>query len=145
MLRSLVGSEMCIRDRDSESESDEKIDIAHMCFMTNESTSKVTPELSIEDCELSIDELGEAFEELSQNYDFLKKEIFKMKKKNESLNHKIFILTKEKGELFSTLASTQKDFDNYKISCKGKFSLVDEDEISMLKKKIDSRKSFKEM
>ena len=34
-----------------------------------------------------------------------------MKKENESLNHKIFTLTKEKDELFSTLTSTQKDFD----------------------------------
>ena len=56
---------------DSESESDEEIDTAHMCFMANESTSKVTPVTSIKDCESS--ELGEAFEELSQNYDFLKK------------------------------------------------------------------------
>ena len=57
-----------------------------MCFMANESTSKVTPDTSI-DYELSIDELGEAFEELSHNYDFLKKKYLKMKKENESLNH----------------------------------------------------------
>ena len=52
-----------------------------------------------------MDELGEAFEELSHNYDFLKKKYLKMKKENESLNHKVFILTKEKDELFSTLTS----------------------------------------
>ena len=57
-----------------------------MCFMANESTSKVTPNSSF-DCELSMDELGEAFEELSHNYDFLKKKYVKMKKENESLNH----------------------------------------------------------
>ena len=61
-----------------------------------------------------------------------------MKKENESLNHKVFILIKEKDELFSTLSSTQKDFDDYKISCKGKFSQIDENEISILKEKIDS-------
>ena len=109
-----------------------------MCFMANESTSKVTPDTSIEGCELSIYELGEAFEELSQNYDFLKKKYLKMKKENESLNRKIFTLTKEKDELFSTLTSTQKDFDAYKISYKGKFLLVDKDEIFMLKNKINT-------
>ena len=61
-----------------------------------------------------------------------------MKKENESLNHQVFNLTKEKDELLSTLVSTQKDFDNYKVSCKGKFPQVDEKEISMLKEKIDS-------
>jgi len=64
---------------DSESESDEEVDTANMCFMANESTSKVTPDTSIY-CELSIDELGETFEELSHNYDFLKKKYLKMKK-----------------------------------------------------------------
>ena len=85
-----------------------------------------------------MDELGEAFEELSHNYDFLKKKYLKMKKENESLNHKVFTLTKEKEDLLSTLVSTQKDFDNYKISCKGKFPQFDKNEISMLKEKIDS-------
>ena len=41
----------------SESESDEEVDTANVCFMTNESTSKVTPNTSF-DCELSMDELG---------------------------------------------------------------------------------------
>ena len=40
--------------------------------------------------------------------------------------------------MLSTLVSTQKDFDNYKISCKGKFPQVNENEIFMLKEKIDS-------
>ena len=90
---------------DLESESDEEVDTANMCFMANESTSKVTPDTSI-DCELSIDEIGEAFEELSHNYDFLKKKYLKMKKENVSLNHKVFTLSKEKDELLSTLVST---------------------------------------
>ena len=106
---------------DSESESDKEVDTAHMCFMANDNTNKVTPESSIDDCELSMDELVEAFEELSHNYDFLKKKYLKMKKENETLNHKIFILTKEKDDLFLTLTSTQKDFDAYKIYCKAKF------------------------
>ena len=32
---------------DSESESDEEVDTANMCFMANESTSKVTPDISV--------------------------------------------------------------------------------------------------
>ena len=61
-----------------------------------------------------------------------------MKKENEALNNKIVILTKEKDDLFSTLTSTQKDFDVYKISCKTKFSLIDKDKIFILKNKINS-------
>jgi len=40
--------------------------------------------------------------------------------------------------LLSTLVATQNDFDNYKISCKGKSPLVDSNEITMLKERIDS-------
>ena len=83
-----------------------------------------------------MDELGEAFKELSNNYDFLK-EVFKIKKKNETLQNKIVILFKEKDDLSSTLLSIQKDFDAYKISCKAKFLLVDKNEISILKDKIN--------
>ena len=45
---------------DSESESEEDVDTANMCFMANEGTSKVTPSTSF-DNELSMDEIGEAF------------------------------------------------------------------------------------
>ena len=47
---------------DLETESDEEIDTAHIYFMANENTNKVTPESSIDNCELSMDELREAFE-----------------------------------------------------------------------------------
>jgi len=82
---------------DSESESEDEVDTANMCFMGNESTSKVTSSTSLND-ELSMDELGEAFVELSHNYDFLKKKYLKMKKENESLNHQVFTLSKEKDD-----------------------------------------------
>ena len=49
-----------------------------------------------------------------------------------------FSCSQKKDDLFSTLTSTQKEFDAYKISCKVKFSLIDKDEISMLKNKINS-------
>jgi len=38
---------------------------------------------------------------------------------------------KRKEALSFTLISTQKDFDAHKISCKAKFSLIDEKEISI--------------
>ena len=91
-----------------------------MCFMANESTSKVTPDTSI-DCELSIDELGEAFEELSHNYDFLKKKYLKMKKDNEFLQNQVVILSKEKEVLSFTLISTQKDMMHTKFLVKQNF------------------------
>ena len=84
---------------DSESESEDEIDTANMCFMANESTSKVTPSTSFND-ELSMDELGEAFVELSHNYDFLKKKYLKMKKENESLNHQVILFLKKKMNYF---------------------------------------------
>ena len=99
---------------DSESESEEEIDTANMCFMANESTSKVTSSTLFDD-ELSMDELGETFVELSHNYDFLKKKYLKMKKENESLNYQVLTLSKEKDDLLSTLVTTQNDFDKYKI------------------------------
>ena len=109
-----------------------------MCFMANESTSKVTPKTSIEDCELSINELREAFEKLSQNYDFLKKKYLKMKKENKSLNHKIFTLKKEKMNYFQLLLPLKRILMTIKFLVKVKFSQIDENEIFMLKKKIDS-------
>ena len=76
----------------SESETDEEVNTTHVCFMTNDNTSKVTSEPSLDDCELKMDELGEAFEELSNNYDFLKKKYLKIKKENEKL---LFFLKKK--------------------------------------------------
>jgi len=68
---------------DSESESEEEVNTANVCFLANENTTKVTSESSLKECELSMDKLDEAFEELSNNYDFLKKKYLKIKKKNE--------------------------------------------------------------
>ena len=55
--------------QNSESESEEEVDTANVCFMANDNTPKVTSELSLDDCDL-MDELGDAFVELSNNYDF---------------------------------------------------------------------------
>ena len=77
---------------DSESETVEEVDTAHVCFIANDNTPKVTSEPSLDDCKLTImDKLGEIFEELSNNYDFLKKNYLKLKKENETLHNKIII------------------------------------------------------
>jgi len=81
---------------DSESDTDEEVNMAHACFMANDNTPKLASEPSLDDCELTMDESGEAFEELSNNYDFLKKKYLKMKKKNETLQNKIVILSKKR-------------------------------------------------
>ena len=43
---------------DSESETDEEMDMAHVCFMANDNTPKVIPEPSLDNCELTMNELG---------------------------------------------------------------------------------------
>ena len=90
--------------------------------MAIDNTPKVTSEPSLNDCELTMDELGEAFEELSHNYDFLKKRYLK----RELLQNQVVVPSKEKDVLSFTLFVTQKDFDAHKVSCKAKFSLIDE-------------------
>ena len=90
--------------------------------MANDNTPKVTSEPSLDDSELIMNELDEAFEELSNNYDFLKRKYLKMKKKNEYLQNRIVILSKEKDDLSSTLISTQKYIDAYKFYVKQFFN-----------------------
>ena len=63
--------------------------------------------------------------------------MFKIGKENEILNNQIAILTKEKDELSSTIISTQRYFDAYRVACKAKCPKIDENEISMLKTKIN--------
>ena len=79
-----------------ESESEEEVNTANVCFMTNDNTPKVISEPSLDDCELTIYELGEAFEELPNNYDFLKKKYLKMKRENKILQNQVVILSKER-------------------------------------------------
>ena len=56
-----------------------------------------------------------------------------MNKENEILQNKLNIVLKEKEDLFISLENTKKDFDSYKVSCKAKFSSIDENEISIMK------------
>ena len=46
---------------DSESESEDEVDMTKVCFMANDNTPKVISEPSLDDCDLTIDELGDAF------------------------------------------------------------------------------------
>ena len=66
---------------DLESDSEEEVNMANVCFMTNENTPKITSESCCDNCEWIMDELGEAFEELFNNCIFLEKKYLKMKKK----------------------------------------------------------------
>ena len=55
---------------DSETESNEEIDTAHVCFMTNEEeTSKITLDTSLDDDEFTMDELAQFFKKLQSRYD----------------------------------------------------------------------------
>ena len=44
---------------DSESESEEKVDMANVSFMPNNNTFKVTSEPTLDECDLTMDELGD--------------------------------------------------------------------------------------
>ena len=92
-------------------------------------TPKVTFEPSYDDIEIRKEESLQAFIELSENYDSKKKDCLKLKKENEMLKNQIAICSKEKDELSSTLISTQRDFDAYKVACKAKYPKIDENEI----------------
>ena len=106
---------------DSESESEEEIDTANMCFMAHgEGASKVYLENSIDDDELTMDELAQFFEELQHRYEISQSQNKKLKKENDSLKNKFEHILKEKNELENSFEKMKKDFENYKISTKGK-------------------------
>jgi len=48
------------------------------------------------------------------------------------------MVSKEKENLSLSLENTKKDFDAYKVSCKAKFRSIDENEISLMKDKINT-------
>ena len=121
---------------DSESESDADDDTANVYFMTNANTINVCSEPSLDVSYLSIYELGDAFEQLSQNYDLLKMKYLKIKKENKALQKNLNIVLKKKWDLVSSLEKLKKDFDAFKVSCKAKFSSIDENEIFLMKNKI---------
>ena len=109
---------------DSESESEEEVDTANMCFMAN--TPKVTPQpLDEKHDKLSKEVLVHAFVELSETYDNKKIECSKLEKKVAFLKNQLAIVSKEKDEISSNLISTQNDFSAYKIACKAKFPKID--------------------
>ena len=56
-----------------------------------------------------------------------------MKKENE-LQNKLVVIFKKKKIFYLPLLKRHKDFDAHKISCKAKFSIIDKNEIFILKK-----------
>ena len=90
---------------DSESESEDEVDMANVCFMAN--TPKVTTEPHDDDSEISKELLLQAFIELSESFDAKKEDCSKLKKENEMIKNQISISSKEKDELSSILISTQ--------------------------------------
>ena len=98
---------------DSKSESEDEVDTANMCFMTN--TPKVTPQPLDDEDELSKEVLVHAFVELLETYDNKKIECSKLKKE-----------VAQRDEISSNLVCTQKEFNAYKVACKAKFPKIDE-------------------
>ena len=100
---------------------EEEIDAAHICFMANgEETSMVNLETSLKDDDLTMDELAQVFEELQNRYEISIAQNKKLKKKNGFLKNKLNIIFKEKNELSISFGKIKKDFDKYKLICKGK-------------------------
>ena len=85
---------------DTESESEEENDAAHMCFMAHgDDATKVTFENSLEEDDLTMDELAHFFEELQHRYEISQSHNKKLKRKNDTLKNKIDIVVKEKDDL----------------------------------------------
>ena len=81
----------------SESDFDEKIDSANVCFMAHrDDPTKVSLENSLDDDELTMDKLAIFFEELQKHYELSKEQNKKLKKKNELLRNKLDVVFKEK-------------------------------------------------
>ena len=85
-----------------------------------------------------MNELANFFEELQERYELLKVQNQKFKNKNDVLINKINEISKEKDVLSISHKNVQKDFDNYKIARKAKFSSVDKNKFSNIKKRIDA-------
>jgi len=82
---------------DSETDFEEEIDAAHVCFMANgEETSMVNLETSLEDDDLTMDELAQVFEELQNRYEISLAQNKKLKKKNDFLKNKLKLFLKRK-------------------------------------------------
>ena len=88
---------------DSEMESEEEIDTAHMCFMAHgDEASKVNLENSLEDEDLTMDELAQFFEELQNRYEISLAQNKKLKKENDSLKNMIKLKPAHKIQNFRT-------------------------------------------
>jgi len=125
---------------DTESESEEENDAAHMCFMAHgDDASKVTNENSIDDDELTMDELAQFFEELQHRYEISQSHNKKLKRENELLKDKINVIEKEKNDLSNAFKKVKIDFENHKLACKGKTPIIscNKNEFVEMQKRVD--------
>ena len=125
---------------DTESESEEEIDAAHMCFMAHgEDATKVTLDNSIDDDELTMDELAQFFEELQHRYEISQSHNKKLKRENDTLKNKIDIVVKEKDDLAKAFKNLKIDFEKYKLACKGKTPIAscNKNEFLEIQKRVD--------
>ena len=105
----------------SETDSEEVIDAAYVCFMTNkEETSMVNLETSLENNDLTMNKLTQFFEELQNRYEMSFAQNKKLKKENDFLKNKLEIVVKEKNDLSISFEKMKKNFDKHKLVCKGK-------------------------
>ena len=124
---------------DSETESEEEIDAAQMCFMArDDKASKVILENSLEDEDLTMDELAQGFEELQSRYEIFQAQNKKLKK-NDSLKNKFELVLNEKNELSNSFEKMKKDFEKCKTFCKDKnpISTCNKNEFLEIQKRIE--------
>ena len=82
---------------DLESDSEEDVDSANVCFMAQgETSSKVTSKPTLDDSELTLDELGFAFQELDEKYISLKFQYSRLKKENDFLKEELNVVSKKR-------------------------------------------------
>jgi len=67
-----------------------------------------------------MDELAQFFKELQNRYEMSLAQNKKLKKKNDFLKNKLEIVLNEKKDLSISFEKMKKDFDKYKLICKGK-------------------------
>ena len=117
---------------DSETEFEEEIDTAHMCFMAH-GDAKVNLENSLEDEDLTIDELAQFFEELQNRYEISLSQNKKLKMENDLLKNKFEIVLNEKNDLSKSFEKMKMDFEKYKTAYKGKSPSITNNKNEFLK------------
>ena len=104
---------------DSESESEDEVDTANMCFMAN--TPKVTTQPLDEENEISREMLFHAFVELSESFDDKKVECSKLKKEIELLKTNLQLFQKKRKKFLLILFQLKENLMLIKLLVKLNF------------------------